>query len=78
MLFHLTKEFHIRQNKQAVRSPRCLENLLYQQLLARLPFELTQAQEAVLVEIGDDLGASHPMKRLLQADVGAGKTLVAF
>ncbi|NIZ19663.1 ATP-dependent DNA helicase RecG [Entomospira culicis] len=78
LLFHLTKEFHIRQNKQAVRSPRCLENLLYQQLLARLPFELTQAQEAVLVEIGDDLGASHPMKRLLQADVGAGKTLVAF
>ena len=42
-----------------------------------LPFELTQAQETVVSEIYTDLQCSHPMLRLLQGDVGCGKTLVA-
>lgn len=47
--------------------------------LARLlPFKLTGAQKRVLKEIGADLRAPHPMHRLLQGDVGSGKTIVAF
>ena len=42
-----------------------------------LPFELTGAQRRVVGEIADDLAGPHPMHRLLQGDVGAGKTLVA-
>ncbi len=43
----------------------------------RLPFDLTADQHAAIAEIGHDLAAPHPMHRLLQGDVGAGKTLVA-
>ncbi|MDH3785447.1 MAG: ATP-dependent DNA helicase RecG, partial [Acidobacteriota bacterium] len=47
--------------------------------LARLlPFKLTDAQKRVLQEIGADLRRPHPMHRLLQGDVGSGKTIVAF
>ncbi|PNQ72736.1 ATP-dependent DNA helicase RecG [Hanstruepera neustonica] len=43
-----------------------------------LPFELTQAQKRVLKEIRTDLGSQAQMNRLLQGDVGSGKTIVAF
>ncbi len=44
----------------------------------RLPFTLTAGQERVGDEIADELAASHPMHRLLQGEVGSGKTLVAL
>ncbi|SFM99183.1 ATP-dependent DNA helicase RecG [Variovorax sp. OV329] len=50
---------------------------LVEQLLAVLPFDLTGAQRRVVEEIGKDLGHSVPMHRLLQGDVGSGKTVVA-
>ena len=43
-----------------------------------LPFKLTAAQKRVLKEIGADLRSPHPMNRLLQGDVGSGKTIVAL
>ena len=46
-------------------------------LRAALPYELTDAQERAIGEIETDLAGPHPMHRLLQGDVGAGKTLVA-
>ncbi|WP_430626762.1 ATP-dependent DNA helicase RecG [Thiobacter aerophilum] len=46
-------------------------------LRARLPFRLTAAQERVVAEIARDLAQPHPMHRLLQGDVGSGKTVVA-
>ncbi|MBR7003082.1 MAG: ATP-dependent DNA helicase RecG [Neisseriaceae bacterium] len=50
---------------------------LVQRLLAQLSFKLTAAQHKVLNEIKADLACSHPMHRLLQGDVGSGKTIVA-
>ena len=47
------------------------------QLLARVPFKLTRAQEKVWREIKHDLARATPMQRLLQGDVGSGKTIVA-
>ena len=46
-------------------------------LLRSLPFDLTAAQYRVAAEISADLAHSHPMQRLLQGDVGSGKTIVA-
>jgi ATP-dependent DNA helicase RecG len=43
----------------------------------RLPFDLTADQQAAIAEISHDLAAPHPMHRLLQGDVGSGKTVVA-
>ena len=50
---------------------------LHEQLLAALPFALTNAQRRVSAEIAHDLAAPVPMHRLLQGDVGSGKTVVA-
>jgi len=46
--------------------------------IAALPFALTGAQRRVWQEIREDLGRPHPMNRLLQGDVGSGKTAIAF
>lgn len=46
-------------------------------LMAALPFSLTEAQKRVMIEIGRDLTQIYPMQRLLQGDVGSGKTVIA-
>jgi ATP-dependent DNA helicase RecG len=50
---------------------------LEQQFIERLPFKLTGAQQRVIGEIQADLAHDHPMQRLVQGDVGSGKTVVA-
>jgi ATP-dependent DNA helicase RecG len=50
---------------------------LLERFAKTLPFELTNAQRRAIDEIGNDLAGRHPMHRLLQGDVGSGKTLVA-
>ena len=54
-----------------------LASSLPAQLLAALPFRLTAAQLRVLQDIRQDLASPHPMNRLVQGDVGSGKTVVA-
>ena len=51
--------------------------VMRRRLAAILPFPLTDAQKQVIREIGADLRSGHPMARLLQGDVGSGKTIVA-
>ena len=53
------------------------DNRLMKPFLAQLGFKLTEAQTKVLREIRADMGGLHPMRRLLQGDVGSGKTVVA-
>ena len=54
-----------------------LDGELVERFHAALPYPLTGAQRRTIAEIGDDLAGPHPMHRLLQGDVGAGKTVVA-
>ncbi|MEY2508320.1 MAG: ATP-dependent helicase RecG [Verrucomicrobiota bacterium] len=54
------------------------EGALLEKFLRALPFDLTAAQERVIAEVRRDLAAAHPMNRLLQGDVGSGKTVVAI
>ena len=53
------------------------EDLLFKRLLSLLPFDLTSAQQRVIAEITEDLSKSEAMMRLVQGDVGSGKTIVA-
>lgn len=73
----LAQRRHLRLAQAAIPRPTTPGGLLAD-FDARMPFELTGAQARVGEEIATDLAASHPMQRLLQGDVGSGKTLVAL
>lgn len=70
---------YAREVKSELQAPRLLgtHGNLREKLTASLPFSLTGAQKRVLVEIYTDLAQNAPMNRLLQGDVGCGKTIVA-
>src|ERR1043166_3845864 len=76
----LQKTIQLRRKKMESRArglPCSGTNELIKIFLARLGFRLTDAQTKVLREIRHDMGGAHPMRRLLQGDVGSGKTVVA-
>ena len=66
---------HIERTTQGIAHH--VDGPLVDAFVARLPFDLTDDQRAAIAEIGRDLAAPHPMHRLLQGDVGSGKTVVA-
>lgn len=68
----------LRQRQRQRKAPMLVgERALQNALLRRLPFALTAAQARVLDELNADLGRAHPAMRLVQGDVGSGKTVVA-
>ena len=69
-----------RRAESSVRAgaAHCGRGELLEKFLRSLPFELTDAQNRVIAEIRRDLAANHPMNRLLEGDVGSGKTVVAI
>jgi len=67
-----------RDNQQRHGTAMRTNATLERRLREMLPFQLTKAQEKVLSEIKTDLRVSRPMHRLLQGDVGSGKTIVAL
>lgn len=69
---HSARAAHLTQPRPAV------EGGLADQLLKVLPYELTEGQQKVGAEIAADLSSESPMNRLLQGDVGSGKTVVAL
>jgi ATP-dependent DNA helicase RecG len=71
--------FRKRRVEQAERGvAHAVEGALVDRLIATLPFEPTGAQRRAIKEIAEDMAASRPMNRLLQGDVGSGKTVVAL
>ena len=70
---------YAREVKSELQAPRLLgtHGNLREKLTASLPFSLTGAQKRVLAEIYTDLAQNAPMNRLVQGDVGCGKTIVA-
>jgi ATP-dependent DNA helicase RecG len=73
----LSMRLHYRK-RQAARAPALRPpGGLTARLLSSLPFALTRAQQRALAEIRADLAKPHPMQRLLQGDVGSGKTVVS-
>ena len=83
LLAQQLSQLEARRIRAAMRAPplsSALQNTpsaLHGQLLERLPFRLTDAQQRVDAEIAADLHKNVPMHRLLQGDVGSGKTVVA-
>lgn len=67
----------LRQLEKSRLAPALPPSRLANALTASLPFALTGAQQRVLQDIRNDLSRSHPMQRLVQGDVGSGKTVVA-
>ncbi|MFM2051278.1 MAG: hypothetical protein RL682_1769, partial [Pseudomonadota bacterium] len=83
LLAQQLSQLQSRRARAALRAPALQMPLpepadsLHQRLLAVLPFGLTNAQRRVGAEIANDMARKVPMHRLLQGDVGAGKTVVA-
>ncbi len=80
-LFLLQMKFLLRKRKNnrniRVKSP-IQKKILLEDFINKIPFQLTQSQKKVLDEIKYDLSDLTPMSRLLQGDVGSGKTIIAI
>ncbi|WP_036593717.1 ATP-dependent DNA helicase RecG [Ottowia thiooxydans] len=79
LLAQQLSQFEARREREHLRAPQLVaaRDGLHEKLLAVLPFGLTGAQRRVGEEIARDLSRVQPMHRLLQGDVGSGKTVVA-
>jgi ATP-dependent DNA helicase RecG len=79
LLAQQVSQWQARAQRAAQRAPVFAHHAggLHDRLLATLPFTLTGAQQRVVAEIAADLAKPQPMSRLLQGDVGSGKTVVA-
>jgi ATP-dependent DNA helicase RecG len=79
VLFHQLKSMYRKNEweKGVVTNILKIERKVYKEFTNSLPFALTKSQEKAIKELMEDLGKTHPMNRLLEGDVGSGKTVVA-
>ncbi len=78
LLAHNLSMQQLHQQQRRLQAPSLRQaSAMEARFLATLPFRLTAAQKKVIAEIQSDLALTHPMQRLLQGDVGSGKTVVA-
>ncbi|MBA2654519.1 MAG: ATP-dependent DNA helicase RecG [Gammaproteobacteria bacterium] len=78
LLAHQLSLARIRMRTRSLQAPKITtQSTLPDQFLMQLPFQLTHAQKRVIHEIVQDLQSGSPMLRLVQGDVGSGKTVVA-
>lgn len=84
LLAQQLSQYRSKQERAALKAPRLTvpapqagSQTLVEQFLQQLPFGLTGAQQRVCREIAEDMARASPMHRLLQGDVGSGKTVVA-
>ena len=78
MLFILSLRM-LKESEERVLNPYCFRKQpQIEKFLNSLPFELTDAQKTVWREIKNDMAGIHVMSRLVQGDVGSGKTIVAL
>ncbi|EAR21930.1 ATP-dependent DNA helicase RecG [Nitrococcus mobilis] len=79
LLAHRLSLLRLRDHRQLAKSAPKLQGTgaLLEAWLARLPFRLTSAQRRVMREVAKDMGQARPMLRLVQGDVGCGKTVIA-
>ncbi len=75
---HLGLALRRRKDEREAGLPMEGDGPLVAELQRRLPFALTGAQQRVGAEIAEDMARAHPMHRLVQGDVGSGKTVVAL
>jgi ATP-dependent DNA helicase RecG len=78
LLAHQLSLLIVRKKFTISIEPLLVTGNLRTQAMAFLPYDLTQDQQHVLTELFEDLKKDKPMSRLLQGDVGSGKTIVAF
>lgn len=79
LIAHRLSLYTVKAKRQAVLTTAFTQiTTLPEMLVQSLPYPLTSAQKRVVKEIFQDLKSRQPMQRLLQGDVGSGKTLVAF
>ncbi len=72
-----TAKTRLEWQKKPLTSPFKVDKAQIADFIANLPFSLTNAQLRVISEIGEDLSREQPMNRLVQGEVGSGKTVVA-
>ncbi len=78
-LFYLLRINRISHEQKEVKNQYKISDLSKaEEILKKIPFELTKAQERAWIDIKKDLISEHVMNRLLQGDVGSGKTIIAF
>lgn len=79
LMLQLALRMHRRRQQHAKAAPAiAVDTRLDARIRARFPFEFTAAQKRVCAEIAADMGRAEPMNRLLQGDVGSGKTAIAI
>ena len=79
VLFHQLKSQHRKKswNKNVPTNVLKIDNIIFEKFLKTLPFTLTDSQKKSVNEVFQDLVKNKPMNRLLEGDVGSGKTVVA-